>query len=343
MFAVALTPVAPPPAQAKQSFFGVQGWVPPSPKQFKRLSRQGVGMVRMTLGWGQHEPRRGKRTWGYGDDMVARAALARVKLLPVLVGTPWFASKNPLHPPTTRKGRRGYARYVEDVVRRYGRRGRFWKRNPHLPYKPITSWQVWNEPNFPAWWLNRPNAKQYVSFLRLAAKRIRKADPKARVVLAGLPETKTGIPATKFLRQIYRVRGAKKHFDVVALNTYAHDHRGVFGALKRARRTMRKHGDRRAKIMISEIGWATGGDESRRTHPFRTTLKGQARRLRVTFRKLKKHRERYRITNVIWFSLRDRAAREDEPNWWGLHTGLFFADGRPKPAWRAYTSFTKAK
>jgi hypothetical protein len=332
---------SPAPAHAvKRSFFGIQGWLPPSADEFVTLGRQGVGTVRMTFGWAQHEPEEGTRTWGYADDMAARAAVGNVNVLPVLVGSPAFAAEHPTYPPMTREGRRGYVRFVGEAVERYGRQGAFWRENPHLPYKPIKSWQVWNEPNLPAWWHERPNAKQYVSLVRVAARAIRKADPKARVVLAGVPETDVGISAAKFLRQIYRVRGARRHFDVVALNPYASNHRGVVGAIERARRIMRRNGDGRARLMVTEIGWATGGTyRNERTRPFRTTLEGQAGRLRKTFRTLLKNRRRFRLDTVVWFSLQDRRPRDGEENWWGLHTGLRFADGRAKPAWSAFTTF----
>jgi hypothetical protein len=332
---------APAPAHAvKRSFFGVQGWSPPSADEFVKLGRDGVGTVRLELSWSQAEPEQGQRKWGYADDMVARATLGNVDILPVLVGSPAWAAPHHSWPPMTREGRRGYVKFVREIVERFGRRGDFWRENPHLRYDPIKSWQVWNEPNFPAWWdEDRPNAKEYVSLLRGAARAIRKADPKARVVLAGLAESRNGIPTTKFLKQIYRIRGARRHFDVVALHPYAYGTRGVVGAIERARRTMRRNGDRRTRLMITETGWATGGGVHPETGSFKTSLKGQARRLRTLYRILLKNRRRYRLDGVVWFSLQDRAPREGEPDWWGFHTGLHFVDGRPKPAWDVFTTF----
>ena len=302
---------APAPAHAvKRSFFGIQGWGPPSAGEFVTLGRRGVGTVRQSFTWAQVEPEEGERDWGYTDDMVARAARGNVELLPVLAGSPPFAASRELYPPMTRKGRRAYARFVGDIVQRYGPRGGFWRKNPDLRYKPIRAWQVWNEPNLPAWWAERPNAKQYMSLVRRAARAIRKADPKARVVLAGVAEPSVGITAAKFLKQIYRVRGAQRGFDVVALHPYASDYRGVVGAIERARRIMRRNGDGRARLMVTEFGWATGGTYmNERTRPFRTTLEGQARRLRTTYRTLLKNRRQFHLDAVIWFSLQDRRPR----------------------------------
>lgn len=335
--------VAPPVPAVKKSFFGVQDWQPPSTEEFVQLGRMGVGRVRLNLGWVQHEYTQGDRTWGYGDDMAYRAAVGGVDLLPVLMGMPPFAAADPHDPPMTPEARAGFADFIRDAVARYGHGGSFWKENPHLPYRPIKSWQVWNEPNFPAYWLDKPNAKQYVSLLALAARAIRSADPKAEVVMAGIPETRAplGIRATPFLKQIYRVRGARRHFDVVAINPYGGDHRGVMGAVIRTRRTMKRNGDGRKPLLVTEIGWSTGGKVSPRTERFKTSLRGQARKLKRTYRVLLKNRRRYRIRGASWFSLRDRARRQDESDWWGIHTGLKFADGREKPAWSAFARITR--
>lgn len=333
---------APAPSIAlKKSFFGVQGWLPPSAGEFQKLGRNGVGRVRNIFVWAHVEPRPGVRDWSLYDDFVTRAVRARVEWLPIIIGSPNFAAADAEYPPMTAEGRAAFAAFIRDAVARYGRGGRFWSTHPGLAYRPVTSWQIWNEPNYPSYWLERPNAKEYVSLLALAAEAVRSSDPKARVVLAGLPETQNGIPATVFLRQIYRVPGARDHFDAVAINPYAADHRGVMGAVIRARRTMRRNGDGKLPLLVTEIGWATAGDVSPRTAPFRTSLRGQVKKLTKTFRVLIANRRRYRIDGVVWFSLADRARRADERNWWGINTGLWFADGRPKPAWQRLTRIAR--
>ena len=340
--AIASLAAASPAPAVKKSFFGVQDWQPPSPEEFVELGRMGVGRVRLTFGWSQHEYTQGDRRWGYGDDMAYRAAVSGVDLLPVLDGMPPFAAADPHDPPMTPEARAGFADYIRDAVARYGRGGSFWKENRHLPYRPIKSWQVWNEPNFPAYWLDKPNAKQYVSLLALAARAIRSSDPKAEVVMAGIPETRAplGIPATRFLKQLYRVRGARRHFDVLAINPYAGGPSGVMGAVIRTRRTMKRNGDGRKPLLITEFGWSTGGRVSSRTERFKTSLRGQARKLKRTYRALMKNRRRYRIRGASWFSVRDRPRRSDESDWWGIHSGLKFADGREKPAWSAFAQIT---
>jgi hypothetical protein len=325
----------------ERKFFGVQDWSSPTAAQFDKLGQNRVGRVRLTMLWAQVEPTPGARRWDYFDTQMANAARANVELLPVIIASPAWVAENGLNPPMAPSHVAAFRNFVRDAVARYGRNGAFWQSRPELRYKPIVDWQVWNEPNYPAYWNDSPNAGEYVALLAEAAGAIRSVDPIARVVLAGLPETQNGIPATRFLRQIYRVPGAKNHFDAVAINPYARDYRGVMGAVKRARRTMKRNGDGAVKLLITEVGWATAGKVSKRTAPFRTSLKGQAKRLKQTFRALLRNRRRFKIDGVVWFSLTDRARRAGERNWWGINTGLLRANGSRKPAWRVFVRFAR--
>lgn len=113
------------------------------------------------------------------------------------------------------------------------RKGSFWRENRTVPYRPVTDWQVWNEPNYPAYWDGRPNARQYVSLVQRTRSALRSRDRRAKVLLAGMPNSKTprSVSASRFLRQIYRVRGARAAFDGVGVHPYARDARGVLRAL----------------------------------------------------------------------------------------------------------------
>src|SRR3954453_8459969 len=153
-----------------------------------------------------------------------------------------------------------------------------------------------------------------------------------------MPEVGNGIAASDFLRQLLGA-GAGGLFDVVALHPYASDHRGVLGAVIRTRRIMRAHGDRRKRIRITEIGWGTGGDPAG-TH-FRTSLKGQALRLRKTYKLLLKRHKRYRLDGIYWFALIDRGPHPGENDFWGLHSGLLDVNGRAKPAWRTFVKIAR--
>ena len=268
------------------------------------------------------------------------AARARLRLLPTLLGSPRHWASRFQYPPRGGAGQRAFARFARDAVRRYGRRGSFWRSNPGVPYRPVTHWQVWNEPNFRGYWNNRPSARQYAKFLRRSRKAIKQGDRRAKIVLAGLPETRLGIPLSRYLPALYRIKGARRLFDVVAVHPYARGAKGTLALVRRARRLMRRRGDGRKPIWLTEVGWATGGDVSRPTRKFKTSLKGQAARLRSTFTKGARLKRRLGIGLMVWFSWRDRAPGPGESNWWAIHTGLFTREGNAKPSWTTLVGLT---
>ena len=111
---------------------------------------------------------------------------------------------------------------MRDVVSRYGEDGEFWGQNREVPYRPIKAWQVWNEANFAPYWNRKPDAREYVRFLKLTHDAIQSQDDDAKVVLAGLPNTKLQGPAQPgALPGPGLPRGGARYFDVAAVNLYA--------------------------------------------------------------------------------------------------------------------------
>jgi len=328
---------APSVNAAPRSFYGLQAWTTPGNGELVRMHRGGAGTYRFALLWPVVEPRRGARHWAAYDEVVARVARAGLRMLPVLHGSPPFAARRPQYPPRSRRSKRAFARFLRDAVRRYGRRGRFWRERPDVPKRPITAWQIWNEPNYPAYWNGHPSARGYASLLRSARSAIKKADRRAKVVVAGLPQTRNrrGVPMTRYLAALYR-RGARRLFDVVAVNSYSRSASGVIRTVRRARSVMRRGGDRRKQVWVTEVGWGTDGRANGFSAAYKTTQAGQATRLTEIYRGFARARRRLRVGMVVWFSWRDRAPGAGEDNWWGINTGLFGRSGSPKPAWQAF-------
>src|ERR1700759_2010259 len=74
--------------------------------------------------------------------------------------------------------------FLRVLVARYGPHGSFWHgRSRRLP---IRRWQIWNEPNFKLFWTPHIEPKGYARLLHASAVAIRKADPGAKIVLAGI-------------------------------------------------------------------------------------------------------------------------------------------------------------
>ena len=254
----------------------------------------------------------------------------------MLVYAPHVGEGQRARPPRTPAARREWAGWIEEAVERYGPNGSLWSEQPAVPYRPVTAWQVWNEPNLTEHW-PRPSARSYVALLRATSRAIRYVDPDATVVLAGIPHTFRGIPVRRYLRSLYRQPGFKRLFDVMAMHPYARDVDGVEHGISVVRRIMRRFGDIGRRTWITEIGWATGGPYPSR---FRVSVEDQAELLNEAFAVFIEERERWRIERVFWFSLRDRDLSAREPDWFGPHTGLFYRSGFAKPAWHTFATVT---
>lgn len=292
-------------------------------------SLAGVRTVRQPFDWWRVERRPGVFEWGEYDAYMSEAARAGIDVLPVLMGPPEFRSSRPpdstsraMFPPRRTSD---YARFVAAAVRRYGLDGTFWEARPGLRYQPIRSWQVWNEPNIPNFWRSGPDARQYVALLKRAAKTIRRVDPEAEVVAAGLPNSALGVPFLKYLERMYAA-GAHGSFDTLAIHPYSRSAGGLLQLAEDARTVMDRHGDR-ARLWITEFGWSTGGDAS----AFRVSERGQAERIAAVLSGLLAERRALRLRGFVLFKWRDAVAPPElESDPWPLHTGLIRANGLPK-------------
>jgi hypothetical protein len=302
-----------------------------------QLARMGVGIVRETFDWATIEPAPHRFNFLPYDSFVGSLAARRMTVLPVLLNAPPFLSSKPAHgaqpgtyPP------RNYAdmgAFAATLVRRYGPNGKFWQEHPELPRVPIRAWQIWNEPSLPAYWPSGPDPAEYTALLARVARSIRHLDPGADVVSAGIPNSRLGIPFDDFVNGMYAA-GARGAFDTLAIHPYARDADGVTAAVENARRIMNSHGDRSARIWITELGWADSGP----TSSFTVGAKGQARRIDSVLTSLVGLRSQARLEGVVYFGWRDGAPYAPTfKDFWGLHTGLLTRQGRPKPALRAFS------
>ena len=282
---------------------------------------------------------------GRYDATVGRAAATGIPVLPYLIAS--YGGASPVKPPSTVAEVDSYKRALTALARRYGPNGTFWCRTPgHIPvcsnsYRPITTWQVWNEPNLNHFWNGNPSARQYAALLRVSRAALRAGDPGAKIVLAGMPPyTGAGIDMKRYLTKFYGVQGVKKQFEAIALHPYAADETGVEGGLYRLRNWLEANRDPDRRVWLTEIGWGTDGTASNRANGFVKTYSGQAKVLRRTFGMLKEKRRRYNLGTAVWFLWRDYGPPPGASNQFYYHAGLFKKSGEPKPSWTAFTGVT---
>lgn len=333
LISLALVLVLATPAIAKpatQTFFGI---VPQGPLSSRDLDRMEgvVGKLRIPMYWFEMEPAPGVHDFGRYDALLGAAAERGIQVMPFVYGTPAWINPNPARPPlATAHARRAWASFLRLLVTRYGPGGEFWK--GASAQLPIRSWQIWNEPNFKLFWRPRPSPRGYARMLKISARAVRKEDPRATIVAAGVAPVGAGLLPWVFLRRLYRVPAVRHGFDVVALHPYASNVHRMEGQMRRARAVMSAAGDSGTPILVSEFGIASQG---RIESAFVLGESGQASFIHDALRLLMSKRRAWRIAGAHWFTWRDADAPDPHCSFCE-GAGLLDREGRPKPAWWAF-------
>jgi len=311
-------------------------------KDFRSLSRANVKTVRWTMQWSNIEGSKGNYNWALPDKVIGGLSARGIRVLPVVFGSPDWVTKPRTKPPTgSKEGRQAWKDFLTAAVNRYGSGGSFWAKyavqHPAKAAKPVTALQIWNEPNLPAYFHPRPSPSKYANLLRLAHDAIKSADSSTKVVIAGMPGNAVGgIDAPRFYKRLYKQKGASKDFDIAALHPYGPFLPDVRHWIKKTRKVMKKHGDRRKPLWLTEIAW--GSDHPDR-YGFNKGKRGQARMLKRAFKDIYQHRHRWGVKRLFWFQLRDPKSGNPHCSFCGS-AGLLKHSGKKKPAWRAFKHFT---
>jgi hypothetical protein len=316
-------------------------------RQLDRMVANGVESIRVVFNWsaaqpypnwnsvplgqvGNYQPYPVPTSFTETDRVVELAARRHLTVLPVVLYAPYWDQRP--HPAGTLgipSSPAPYANYLRLLVLRYGPHGNFWRLHRGLPKVPIRMWQIWNEPNLLNDW-PAPLVPNYVSLLRAAHAAIKKADPSAKVVLAGMPDY-----VWADLAQLYR-GGARGLFDVVAVHPYTKLPRGVITILKLVRRVMDHAGDRRKPILLTELNWPSALHRTPFNADFETTAAGQARKLGAVIPMLARARRRVGLMGFYYYTwITDGIPGGDPFQFAGL---LDFNHGRiiEKPAYFAF-------
>jgi hypothetical protein len=291
--------------------------------ELSTMVASGVESVRLVFHWSDAQPHRrledvpadararftptaGAPTdFGRFDTLVAETARRGLRVLPVVTTAPGWAAKPPggfASPPSNPAD---YAAFARALVERYGPRGSLWRERPDLPRRPIRKWQIWNEPNLRASWSEASWVGPYLDLLRAARRSIRAADPGARIVLAGFANL-----SWRSLAAVYRQPGARRLFDEVAIHPYTRQVGGLATILGYVRAVMRRNGDARKPISVTEFGWPSAQGKAV-GFGIETTERGQAVRVARALRLLARVRVRLGIAAVYWYTWSAREQGSD--------------------------------
>jgi hypothetical protein len=353
-----------------KGFFGIVPQTPVTEADAKYMKAGGIEAVRSPLIWPAVQPtKKGPYNWAAFDPIVEEAARQGLSVLPFVIATPkWVAKKETTLPIYNGTQRKAYVKFLRAAVKRYGPGGQFWVE--HSPKKiheekvkeakgpvyeiagarlkpipkpmPIKTWQVWNEANF-FYFAYPVDPHDYARLLKLSSPVIKKAEPGAKVMLTGLfgqptAGAKRGMPAAKFLEEIYKVPGIKSFFDGVALHPYAIDSEQLEELVEEMHEVTVENHDR-VPLYITEMGWGSQNDFH--IDAFEHGVKGQVEELKKAYSFLLQNRTRLDLKQVYWFSWKDLA----ESCAFCDSVGLFKGGNKfqPKPSWRAFVAITHGR
>ncbi len=207
----------------------------------------GFTTIRDECYWSEVEKSRGSFEFPRPVDNYIQAAKRRgIDVLLIL------NYNNPLYAPhagsavTTDSNRIAFARYCQEVVKRYSPLG-------------IKYYEIWNEPNIPMFWDPTPNAGDYVKLLETAYPAIKLIDPSVTVMgCATSPAEGNPAPFIDWITFITRVfqAGGRNYMDAVSYHQYHVDQRPEVNFFKDIQKLQAIIGTDKP-IWLTEIGYPT--------------------------------------------------------------------------------------
>lgn len=225
--------------------------------QLGALERTGATLARADAPWEASEPAapvdgRHDYDWAFDDSIASALAAHGLRWLPIIdYSAPWAQSVpgQDHSPPASTSD---YAAYAAAVALRYGPGGAFWRANPGLQQEPINTYEIWNEPDNPAFWKPAPDAAAYDALYAAAREAIDAAQPGARVIVGGLTHPGSFLPA--MLAADPQLRG---HIDGVAIHPYGATPEAVLAGVAMARTALDSAGLGSVPLYVTEFGWTT--------------------------------------------------------------------------------------
>ena len=167
-------------------------------KDFQLLKELEVDTMRVSFGWDDYEPQRGKYDFEWLHKFADLAAKHGIKLRPYLCYAPRWASGGEWNSPP--RNYKDWYDFCYNLAREMKR------------HRNIVSYEIWNEEDGEDWWSG--SAEQYREVLKQGALAIRAADSGKEILLGGLVW-----PDDDWLRGIADV-GYDRYYEVTPLHCY---------------------------------------------------------------------------------------------------------------------------
>jgi hypothetical protein len=344
-------------------YFGLSGvqiaWLAPEYREpeMALAAAAGARSIGLDFDWRQIEREPGQYDWQGTDEVVALAKKRGLRLVPMLLYTPHWASTAPFAPLDYHHAPPAdvdcYRDFVYAVVNRY---------KPHgtspltVDGYGISDWVIWNEPNMRsegeapepgAFWTG--SLEEYLVLLRAGYEGAHAADPGCNVLNGGLADIPWAGERSYLAWALERFYdpdgdgdagdGARPFFDTLNLHTYQTGRPDAVWYRERLAailRVMERFGDHQKSVWITETGY--GSLAAPAAASSFVDEQTQADAVRLIYETTSTFPQ---VERVFWWSLRDYHADASATNdAMEAHYGLVRADLRPKPAYRAYGQLT---
>jgi hypothetical protein len=303
-------------------------------RDFDVMRRCGAKLFRCGVSWSTIEPTKGQYNWAFWDMLVYEAARYRITLIPYVCYMPAWASAR--EDPTWKgppKDPASFGDFMYRIAERY--RGR------------VRAWELWNEPDIDSFWLG--SAEQFAAMIRSGAEGVRRGDPAATVVLAGMSQGDA-----PFFRELVEQRHVLDAVDVVNIHRYheSWDESRLEEMDQRIEAFAGRVGANTGRGRVPDVWMAEFGYSS-----YRYAL-NRASRWGISIVSDYEHTAAYQAAAVFkahvlalatgrlslsaWYRVNDLepsvAVIGDDVN---RHLGVVSVDGRPKPAFYALQHYNR--
>jgi hypothetical protein len=339
--------VASPAAAAtiRTEFFGIVEGPVLDDTDMGTMKTLHVQTDRFLLNWGWVQPTKTAYKWGPPDRFIGDLAAHGIRAVPSVWGNPsWIAGSSSTPPIGGTYSQQQWRTFLKALVQRYGPGGEYWGARYHSQFGanatplPITSWQIWNEPNLKKYFAPVPSPGQYARLLQISYPSIKQLDPKAKVVLGGMT-ARGDISATDFLKKLYAVAGIKAFFDATALHPYAPTLDQVKKAIQGFRSAMVSHADGATPLWISELAWGSDPPDAAGINKGPT---GQAQLLTKAYKMILANRKSWNVQHLFWYLLRDPVDPVASCSFCAS-AGILRANRTRKPSYYAFKAIVSEK
>jgi hypothetical protein len=298
-------------------------------RQLDVVERAGITVARTDAMWEYVEPQQHNLLFGYSwtetDRRMTALASHHIQWQPVLDYTPQWQQTVAGDDKSAPKSNDAYAQFAAAFAARYGPGGGFWPAHRDLPFLPVRSYEIWNEPNG-TFWTPQPDPAGYADLFVRAADAIHAQDPTATVMIGGLVDD-----GGNFLRSIFSLRpDIAGRADAVAYHPYAATVDGVMLSIDGLETTLAQLGQGSLPVHVNEVGWQTAGAPGT---PLVMSDAARAANMTELVRRIAEARSSQNIAGFLpytfWTPEQNVADGED---WYGL----WHADGTATLAGDAY-------